>query len=292
MSHLGHRLSALIDGELDGVERDRVLVHLARCEPCRSEAVALRTLKRRMNALGEAAADSALTRRLIGLAQPGSPAGGASPGAAPWSRRARRLTGRAAHGARELRPAWYVTFGATAVVLVGVGTAAFLAGGGADQPGPRVTPAVDTYMMQHDLMIGGVAPATSARYGPRPAATPSQSFSPPSAVSYRMVSGWRIAGLAAILGLLGSGVAGLALADVQPGRRPSGSPHRQRRPLRLAGARPRPGRAPAPASACGCCNRPPSPARAPPTAVSRSCCGGARAGRARRSSRYGISPAA
>jgi sigma-E factor negative regulatory protein RseB len=31
-----------------------------------------------------------------------------------------------------------------------------------------------------------------------------------------MVSGWRIAGLAAILGLLGSGVAGVALADVQP----------------------------------------------------------------------------
>jgi sigma-E factor negative regulatory protein RseB len=31
-----------------------------------------------------------------------------------------------------------------------------------------------------------------------------------------MVSGWRIAGLAAILGLLGSGVAGMALADVQP----------------------------------------------------------------------------
>jgi sigma-E factor negative regulatory protein RseB len=31
-----------------------------------------------------------------------------------------------------------------------------------------------------------------------------------------MVSGWRIAGLAAILGLLGSGVAGLAQADVQP----------------------------------------------------------------------------
>jgi anti-sigma factor RsiW len=70
VSHLGHRLSALIDGELDDVERDRVLVHLAGCEPCRSEAVALRILKRRMNALGEAAADSALTRRLIGLAQP------------------------------------------------------------------------------------------------------------------------------------------------------------------------------------------------------------------------------
>ena len=175
MSHLGHRLSALIDGELDGMERDRVLVHLAKCEPCRGEAVALRTLKRRMNALGEAAADSALTRRLIGLAQPGSPAAPGRSGATPW-------LGAGSLGAaqgRELRPAWYVTFGAAAVVLVGVSTAAFLAGGGADQPEPRVTPAVDTYLMQHDI-VSGVAPVTSARYGPRPAATPSQSFSPPA----------------------------------------------------------------------------------------------------------------
>lgn len=35
-------------------------------------------------------------------------------------------------------------------------------------------------------------------------------------MSYRVASGCRIVGLAAILGLLGSGVAGLALADVQP----------------------------------------------------------------------------
>ena len=179
MSHLGHRLSALIDGELGGVERDRVLVHLAKCEPCRSEAVALRALKRRMNALGEAAADSGLTRRLMGLAQPGSPTGPGQPGATPWSRLGAVGSLAAAHAGRELRPAWYVTFGATAVVLVGVSTAAFLAGGGTDQPGPRVTPAVDTYLMQHDI-VSGVAPVTSARYGPRPAATPSQSFSPPA----------------------------------------------------------------------------------------------------------------
>jgi anti-sigma factor RsiW len=174
VSHLGHRLSALIDGELDGVERDRVLVHLAKCEPCRSEAVALRALKRRMNALGEAAADSALTRRLMGLAQPGSQAARGQPGAAPWP----ASTLGAGH-ARELRPAWYVTFGAAAVVLVGVSTAAFLAGGGTDQPGPRVTPAVDSYMMQHDLN-SGVAPVTSARYRPRPTPTPGQRFSSPA----------------------------------------------------------------------------------------------------------------
>jgi anti-sigma factor RsiW len=156
--HLGHRLSALIDGELDDAERDRVLVHLAGCEPCRAEAVALRALKRRMNALGEAAADAGLTRRLMGLAS--LPASG--PGAPA------RLS------ARELRPAWYVTVGATAAVLVGVGAAAFLAGGGGQPPEPRVTPAVNTYVLQNDLMTG-VAPVAPARRAPTPSTTVSPS---------------------------------------------------------------------------------------------------------------------
>jgi anti-sigma factor RsiW len=173
VSHLGHRLSALIDGELDGDERDRVLVHLARCEPCRGEAVALRTLKRRMNALGEAAADSALTLRLMGLARSGQLPQG------PWP----ALPSPGSQGsaaARELRPAWYVTFGAAAAVLVGIGAAAFLAGGGGAQPEPSVTPAVDTYVMQHDLMTG-VVPASSSRSAPAPAPVPEPSgtrFSP------------------------------------------------------------------------------------------------------------------
>ncbi len=164
MSHLGHRLSALIDGELDGMERDRVLVHLAGCDSCREDAVALRTLKRRMNALGEAAADSALTRRLMGLAQPSG--AGLQGGQARWSHMA-AAGSFTSHGGREVRPSWYVAFGATAVVLVGVGTAAFLAGGSREQPEPRVTPAVDTYVLQHDLMTG-VVPAGSARFGPHP----------------------------------------------------------------------------------------------------------------------------
>ena len=52
MSHLGHRLSALIDGELNDARRERVLAHLARCEDCRREAAALRLLKQRMHTLG------------------------------------------------------------------------------------------------------------------------------------------------------------------------------------------------------------------------------------------------
>ena len=165
MSHLGHRLSALIDGELDGMERDRVLVHLARCESCREDAVALRTLKRRMNALGEAAADSALTRRLMGLAQPSEPGGQGAE--ARWPRMSAAGGYASGRGPREVRPSWYVAFGATAAVLVGVGTAAFLAGGGQGQPEPRVTPAVDTYVLQHDL-ITGVVPASSSRFEPGP----------------------------------------------------------------------------------------------------------------------------
>jgi len=165
MSHLGHRLSALIDGELDDVERDRVLMHLAGCESCRTDAVALRTLKRRMNALGEAAADAALTRRLIGL---GQPSGSAAQGGHPRRLRSAAMGSYAtAHEGREVRPSWYVAVGATAVVLVGLGTAAFLAGGSRDQPEPKVTPAVDTYVLEHDLM-DGVVPASSTRFGPHP----------------------------------------------------------------------------------------------------------------------------
>lgn len=48
MSHLGERLSALIDGELGHAERERALSHLAGCEACRCEAEMLRHLKRRL----------------------------------------------------------------------------------------------------------------------------------------------------------------------------------------------------------------------------------------------------
>ena len=89
---------------VDDAERDRVLLHLARCEPCRGEAVALRTLKRRMNALGGAAAGAALTRRLMGLGRlmtrsrtAPSPCGGR-----PWPRGRDRLRG--IERAREFRP--------------------------------------------------------------------------------------------------------------------------------------------------------------------------------------------
>ncbi|MCX3060985.1 anti-sigma factor family protein [Streptomyces beihaiensis] len=50
--HLGDRLAALVDGELDHDARERVLAHLATCARCKSEADAQRRLK---NVFAEAA---------------------------------------------------------------------------------------------------------------------------------------------------------------------------------------------------------------------------------------------
>jgi len=164
MTHVGQRLSALIDGELDGEGRDRVLVHLAKCEACRSEAVALRTLKRRMHALGgETQADSALTGRLMGLA--GLSAGLDGRGGVPltsWS--AMTSSASSGHSAPraawpEVRPAWFLFGGALTIFLAGLGTAAFMAGGSPQQPEPRVTPAVDVFVLQHDLVTGEIPAA-------------------------------------------------------------------------------------------------------------------------------------
>jgi hypothetical protein len=161
MSHLGRHLSALIDGELNGAERDRVHAHLARCMTCRAEAKELRELKRRMTALRDVPADDALTRRLVAIAEPGDPV--------PPRRRARR--GRApAHPAfRTSGPAArpggvrygrrrgrYVAFGVASCVVVGLGVTAFTVGGGQAAPGPRITPPVQMYSVEHAITTGQV----------------------------------------------------------------------------------------------------------------------------------------
>jgi anti-sigma factor RsiW len=155
MSHLGQRLSALIDGELSDFERDRVLAHLVGCDACRGEAIALRALKRRVHALGEAMADAALTGRLMAMSAPGerSPSGS-------------RVTWRAGH---RYPPARYFAAGIFTVVVVGLGTTALMIGGDQQPSGPKVTPAVNMYMIQHAGVTGGVPVTPSATAAPAPA---------------------------------------------------------------------------------------------------------------------------
>lgn len=160
MSHLGRWLSALVDGELYEAERDRVLNHLAGCEPCRLEANALRALKRRMTALGDTSASSAITGRLIEIARSDEDLLARRPHLSSAAQHAFPATG-SALGMRQARPGWMLAAGTAGMALAAIGAAAFMLGGVQSAPAPRITPAVDTYWPQHDYDIGQAPAATS-----------------------------------------------------------------------------------------------------------------------------------
>ena len=168
MTHLGQRLSALIYGELDGSERERVLEHMARCFSCRDEVAALRMLKRRMSALGEAdsGAGAGLTGRLIGLSALVSLQGQEDADAQPGpDRPVGGLPGRGP-GSPEQRAGRYFVAGSLAIFLAGLGTAAVIAGGESQPqaPTPPVTPSVD--VMVFSPARGGVPAADQRDAGP------------------------------------------------------------------------------------------------------------------------------
>jgi anti-sigma factor RsiW len=158
MSHLGDRLSALIDGELDGAERDRASAHLASCEQCRTEAAELRALKQKLSTLlSRAPAEAAMTRRLIAMTGPGGPLPPRRETRRETRREIRRETRRETTrpGPRAPVRRRYLVLG-TVSLVVGLSTAAFTAGGGEATPGPRITPPVEMYSVQHAITTGEV----------------------------------------------------------------------------------------------------------------------------------------
>jgi len=127
MSHLGDRLSALVDGELDGAERDRAYSHLASCEQCRTEAAELRALKQKLRKLvSDAPAEAAMTRRLIAMTGPGGPLPPRRRLLRPAARREIRRPGPRG-SARNAHRRRYLVLG-TVSLVVGLGTAAFTLG--------------------------------------------------------------------------------------------------------------------------------------------------------------------
>jgi hypothetical protein len=196
MSHLGDRLSALVDGELGGADLDRANAHLAGCEQCRTEAAELRQLKRKLRDLmtrelvDGAPAEAAMTSRLVAMTGPGGPVPVRTTGTRSRRRRLRVVPGhrpgadpelsRPGHpghpgthrswlGARRRR---YLMLG-TVSLVVSLGTAAFTAGGGGDAtPGPRITPPVEMYSVEHAITTGEVP-------FPGPAAHPGSDAPPP-----------------------------------------------------------------------------------------------------------------
>ena len=181
MSHLGQRISALIDGELSDSERDRVLAHIAGCDECRQEAVALRALKQRMHSLGEAMVDAALTGRLMAMAVPSD--------GRPWTARAPWRPRGAFPAARML------TAGLLASTVAGLGAAAFFVGGEQQTPGPKVTPAVDTFLVQHAIVTGDLPVTPLTACGQQPSSPGSTA---PATGSSRVAAGVSASGIAAV----------------------------------------------------------------------------------------------
>ena len=171
MSHLGNLISALIDGELDGVELDRANAHLAGCAACQGEAAQLRELKRELRALGDLDCADAVTSRLLALDGPGrAGAKGANgtasaPGGLVAARALERRPGRRARRRRGR----YAIWSAMSLVVVGVGAAAFGMGGTPSANEPQITPQLEVFDVQHAITSGDVPfadPAATRAKGP------------------------------------------------------------------------------------------------------------------------------
>jgi anti-sigma factor RsiW len=183
MSHLGDLLSALVDGEVSGADRDRVSAHLARCAECREEAAALRELKRELHSLAtepldHADAGTAMTQHLLAIS---AQAGAAGPTVPAHQRKHHIVPARIHGGSRgpegqrgperqrgpggpgrtslpklSKRNRRFLVLGAMSI-MVTLGTAAFSVGGGTDTaPGPRITPQYELYSEEHAIDTGEV----------------------------------------------------------------------------------------------------------------------------------------
>jgi anti-sigma factor RsiW len=160
MSHLGNLISALVDGELGGVELDRANAHLAGCAACRTEAAQLRELKRELRALGDLDDADAVTSRLLALVVQGAAGGSGVPVTA---RPLQRQPGRRA----RRRPGRYAVWGAMSLVVVGVGAAAFGMGGTPAGNEPQITPQLEVFDLQHAMNAGDVPFAGPAAARPK-----------------------------------------------------------------------------------------------------------------------------
>ncbi len=70
MTHLGERVAALVDGELDHDARDRAVAHLVRCQECRSAVDEQRRLKSRIRELSVTEPSAALLSTLFEIGLP------------------------------------------------------------------------------------------------------------------------------------------------------------------------------------------------------------------------------
>ena len=98
MSHLGDRLTALVDGSLDAAERDRALAHVRHCGECRADVAHQQWLRQRLQQLPGAEPSAALLMALKDIGAGADPALSDDP-AAHWRLPSLRHAGLALAGA-------------------------------------------------------------------------------------------------------------------------------------------------------------------------------------------------
>jgi anti-sigma factor RsiW len=199
MSHLGERVSALVDGELSHGERERALAHLTFCAECRAEVDSVRALKIRLRAMEGPAMPADLTMSLLRMSEPGGPlpprvrpfpdaansfGGVPIPGIHSIAPPDNRPRGRNSGRAGRARRAGYVAVGmASAAVAFG---SMFVVGG--LDAGPPVVPQMEKFANQHrhtaPYGTPVVSPSPTSTHAPArthaPTRTPASATPPPS----------------------------------------------------------------------------------------------------------------
>jgi hypothetical protein len=166
VSHLGARVSALVDGQLGASERDRALVHVAHCDTCQAAVDAERSVKALLAGSARPTPSDGLLASLHGLAEPGGPVTPRprsmplgpvvptlpAPGRGPFG--SRRDSRRPARG-RRVQRVRYAAAGAVSVAGLVLGTA-FAAGGSAGAGAVPVVPPAAELSVEHAATTSGL----------------------------------------------------------------------------------------------------------------------------------------
>lgn len=166
MKHLGNRVTALVDGQLDHDDRDLALAHLARCPTCQAEVEAERAIAAMLRGLPPLEPSGQFVQKLLALAEPGGPLPperrpfpGTAPPVAGW----RPPPGRpgSAVGSRRpevpsvLRRRGGVRLAAAGSLSIGALTLMLASLGGAEPTTP-VTPPTQQFTIEHARSTGSL----------------------------------------------------------------------------------------------------------------------------------------
>lgn len=163
MSHLGDRITALVDQKLDPASREQVLCHLVACAECRAEVDLERGVRRALSLLGyDQTPPPSLEARLLAVGEPGdvwpAPPGrrsplAPSPFAWPAAESVLPVT-RTPYRAAPQRSRKRFVFAGSLSLGAATAAMAFVVGG---QPaGPALSPPVDSYRVEHAAVTGTV----------------------------------------------------------------------------------------------------------------------------------------